>query len=141
MSSLSQIIILQLETNLGLLAAPSSPDFAMRWSQAKIRSAGARLNSSVYTVTARGCTSELSCEGRATFVDLKPHLSLYPRSNGEMSFSKDVIRAADSSKARKHNLASSDSDLRCGRPELDASAEIHLRSNFFRKRDKFGKRD
>jgi hypothetical protein len=104
---------LQLETNLELLAVPSSPVFVMRWSRAKIRSAEARLNSSVYTVMARGCTSELSCEGRATFVALKPRISRYPKSNGEMSFLNDVIRAANSSEVHKHNRASSHSDMRC----------------------------
>jgi hypothetical protein len=112
-NSSSQIIRLQLETNLELLAVPSSPAFVMRWSRAKIRSAGARLNSSAYTVTARGCTSELSCEERATFAALKPRISLYPKSNGEMSFLNDVIRAANSSEVHKHNRASSHSDVRC----------------------------
>ena len=112
MSSLSQIIRLQLETNLGILRA-ASPDFAMRWSRAKIRSAGARLNSSAFTVTARGCTSELSCEGRATFRGLEAaHLS-HPRSNGEMSFFNDAIRAANSSEVHKRNRASSHSDMPC----------------------------
>jgi hypothetical protein len=119
-SSSSQIIRWQLETNLGLLAVPSSPDFAMRWSRAKILLAGARLNSSVYTVTARVCTSELSCEERATFVALRPRISLYSKSNGETSFLNDVIRAANSSKVRKHSRASSHSDMRYLPPKIEA---------------------
>jgi hypothetical protein len=94
-SSSSQIIRLQLETNSGFLAVPSSLAFAMLWSRVKTLSAVERHNSLVYTVTVQGCTSGFSCGERDTFGALRPPSSSSRKSNGGTNSLNDVIRAAN----------------------------------------------